>query len=308
MAASRRVRLLQSSTCRVPFAGGIFRPFIMLPLSAQAWSLQRLRAVLLHELRHVQRWDALTQATARLICSLFWFVPLTWIAYSFLYSEQEKACDASVVETGVAPGAYAACILEAARLCPQPAPFAGLCSPAWKKRILEDRIRNIVEGGRAVKKRWPIFAFSAFVVCVLVVVGGCLSAQPHFTKSPVHTPEWNEELYGTWINLDYPGNRDFSQKWSLYRHGICERHYEEDNVAADSIRTFFFIEKWKDAEGNVWYTTHEMKAGWTSILYVLYKISKGGSVLETIWSTQGYPEPGQLNSENNKYRIMYRKG
>ncbi len=306
MAARRQVRLLHSAGCRVPFAGGILHPFIVLPLRARAWPRQRLRAVLLHELRHVERWDFLTQATARWICSLYWFVPLVWIAYSFLYAEQEKECDAGVMEKGVAPGAYATCILEAARLRPRPVPFAGLSSPAWRKKILEDRIRNIVEGGRAVKKRWLVFASAVLVVCFLVVMGGCLSAQPHFTKSPVHIPEWNEELYGTWVNLDYPGNKDFAQKWTLYRYGVCESYFKEDNPAADGRGTFFFIEKWKDAEGNVWYTTHEMVSSWTSTIYNLYKISKGGSTLENIWSVQGYPQPGHLIPENNKYRIMYR--
>jgi beta-lactamase regulating signal transducer with metallopeptidase domain len=307
MAAGRKVHLLQSPDCRVPFTGGILRPFIMLPLAARAWPLERLRAVLLHELRHVERWDYLTQAMARWICSLFWFMPLSWIACSFLYAEQEKACDAGVMEGGVAPGAYAACILKAARLCPQPAPLAGLCPPSWRKRVLEDRIRQIVEGGRALKKRWLVFTVSVFVVSVLVVVGGCLSAQPHFAASPVHVPEWNEELYGTWVNLDYPGNKDFAQKWSLYRYGVFERYYREGSAAAERRRTFFFIEKWQDAEGNVWYTTNEMGAGATTTYFVLYRISKGGSVLETVWSTQGYPRPGDLEPENGKYRIMYRK-
>lgn len=303
----RQVRLLQSPACRVPFTGGILHPFIMLPLFAEAWPRQRLQAVLLHELRHVERWDAMTQAVARGICSLFWFVPLIWIACSFLYAEQEKACDGAVLEQGVARSDYAACLLEAAQHEPHPASYAGLLSLAWRKRVLVDRIQRIIQGGGAVKKRWVFFASTAFAVCALVVVGGCLSAQPHFTTSPVYVPEWNEELFGNWVNLDYPGNMDFPQKWSLYRYGVSEGYNKEDDPVAKGKGTFFFIEKWKDKEGNVWYTTNEMVSGAATVFYVLYKISKQGSVLENIWSTQGYPQPSELNPENSKYRIMYRQ-
>jgi hypothetical protein len=157
-----------------------------------------------------------------------------------------------------------------------------------------------------VKKGWQVFSVSAFVVCFLLV-GVCLSAQPHFTTSPVYVPEWNEELYGTWVNPDYPGNVDFLQKWNMYRYGVSEGYKKVDDPAVIGRGTFFFIEKWKDNEGNVWYTTNEMVSGATSTFYVLYKISKAGSVLENIWSTAGYPQSGDLKPESSKYRIMYRK-
>ncbi len=246
MAASRRVRLLQSSTCRVPFAGGIFRPFIMLPLAARSWPRQRLQAVLLHELRHVERWDLLTQAMARWICSLFWFVPLTWIAYSFLYAEQEKACDAGVVGTGVAPGAYAACILDAARLCPQPAPLAGLYSPAWRKRILEDRIRNIVEGGRAVKKRWLVFALSAFVISALVVAGGCVRSKR------LSDEEAYQRFVGTWVNTTYPGTLSHSQVSVIRPDYVGEDWLFPDSTKPDGQWKIKVKKTWVDREGNTY--------------------------------------------------------
>jgi len=312
LGASRRVRVLQSPACRVPYAGGIWHPFIMLPASAQAWSRQRLRAVLLHELRHVERWDCLTQAAARWICALFWFVPLTWVAYSFLYAEQEKACDASVVENGVAPGDYASCILDAVRLCPQPAPFAGLYSPAWRKRILEERIRNIFEGGRAVKKRWLVFALSAFAVCALVVAGGCVRSRR------VSDEEAYQRFVGTFVNTTYPGTLSHSQVSVIRADYIGEDWLFPDSARPDGQWKIKVKRTWVDRAGNTYCQFYSSYfAGYYADLKrtsrALMRVDQAGKVWEcfSACGSEGeagkYPEPENLIKGAPEYYIYYRK-
>jgi beta-lactamase regulating signal transducer with metallopeptidase domain len=136
----RRVLLTQSAETAVPFTCRIIKPVVLLPSSAEGWPEERLRAVHLHELRHIRRWDLLTQSAALVICSLFWFMPLVWTAYAHLCLEQEKACDAGVVGDGVKNIECATCLLHTALLSREPAQFTGLFFAGGRKRDLEERI------------------------------------------------------------------------------------------------------------------------------------------------------------------------
>src|SRR5205807_5147319 len=57
----RHVRLLQAKGPAMPMTWGIRRPAILLPAEAGAWTAERRRDVLLHELAHVKRHDFLVQ-------------------------------------------------------------------------------------------------------------------------------------------------------------------------------------------------------------------------------------------------------
>ena len=64
----------------VPMVWGLFRPVILLPaLMRTNWQPERQRAVLLHELAHIQRQDWLMQTMARITCAMYWFNPLCMV-------------------------------------------------------------------------------------------------------------------------------------------------------------------------------------------------------------------------------------
>src|SRR2546427_683266 len=65
----RHVRLLQAQGPAMPMTWGIRRPAILLPAEADAWSAERRRDVLLHELAHVKRHDFMIQLIARIACA-----------------------------------------------------------------------------------------------------------------------------------------------------------------------------------------------------------------------------------------------
>ena len=67
---TRSVALLRSPLADMPMTWGGFRPVVLLPAEADSWSIDRRRAVLLHELAHVRRFDCLTQSIARAACAL----------------------------------------------------------------------------------------------------------------------------------------------------------------------------------------------------------------------------------------------
>src|SRR5688500_6210291 len=97
MGIDRPVRLLQSEDATIPMTWGTRRPHILLPTEANTWPVERRRAVLMHELAHVVRFDCLTQWLASLACAFYWMHPAVWYAARRLRVDRERACDDYVI-------------------------------------------------------------------------------------------------------------------------------------------------------------------------------------------------------------------
>ncbi|MDB4898245.1 MAG: putative rane protein [Gemmatimonadetes bacterium] len=105
-------RLLMSTDAKMPFACGLLTPTIVLPAECAAWTLERRRAVLLHELAHVRRHDLVGHTLGRLACAVYWFHPLVWTAARQLRNESERACDDLALNCGTRATDYAEHLLD----------------------------------------------------------------------------------------------------------------------------------------------------------------------------------------------------
>jgi beta-lactamase regulating signal transducer with metallopeptidase domain len=304
----RGIRVVENRDSEAPFTGGLVHPAIVLPAAMRDWPDGRLRAVLLHELRHIRRVDCLTQTVAYLACSLFWFVPFVWIAYAHLYLEQEKACDACVVETGMGRRAYASCILDAVRLCREPALVAGLFFGGRRKKMLADRIHSILRGGSSMKKGLAVFVLAALVVCALVFLSA--AGQKELSGEEV----WSR-FVGVWVNPEYH-DEIFPNK-QIYRpdHAV-EEYVKPTSAQPDNMYQFELKKRWTDQAGSTYcqvsYKT--MKGMWGDDSGVgLLRVDKAGKVLEAnIISTSinpdyDYPESFDFEHMFGSYFIYYRK-
>ena len=75
------------------------RPAIVLPRDAENWNTEDLNRAIVHELEHVRRGDSVTRCLARVMCAVYWFHPLVWIAWRKLVLEAERSCDDAVLGT-----------------------------------------------------------------------------------------------------------------------------------------------------------------------------------------------------------------
>jgi beta-lactamase regulating signal transducer with metallopeptidase domain/HEAT repeat protein len=105
-------RLLRSEDAKMPFACGFFTATIVLPAECDEWTLDRRRAVLLHELAHVRRHDLVGHTLGRVACAVYWFHPLVWTAAKKLRSESERACDDLALACGARATDYAEHLLD----------------------------------------------------------------------------------------------------------------------------------------------------------------------------------------------------
>ena len=169
----RPVKLLISEISASPMTWGFWRPIIALSAGAHDWPDERLRVVLRHELAHVKRWDCLTQEIASVVCALYWFNPLTWLAAGRMRAEREKACDDFVLNEGARPSEYAGHLVEIARQFAS-ANFQGAVAMA-RPSGLEQRVTAILDGRRnrnRIAKMTAMFVVLA-ILGLELLIGGC---------------------------------------------------------------------------------------------------------------------------------------
>jgi beta-lactamase regulating signal transducer with metallopeptidase domain len=108
-------KVVESKAVAMPMVCGVWHPLIVVPPTASEWSNERRRVVMLHELAHIKRRDCLTQAVAQIVCAVYWFNPIVWLAARRLRVERERACDDFVLAAGEKGADYAAHLLDIAQ-------------------------------------------------------------------------------------------------------------------------------------------------------------------------------------------------
>jgi len=112
---SRPLTLLRGESLALPVTWGVVYPVVLLPADADSWDDEQRRYVLVHEMAHIRRFDALTHLVAQVTLALFWFSPLVWLAVSRMRAEREHACDDYVLRAGTTPSRYANDLLTMVR-------------------------------------------------------------------------------------------------------------------------------------------------------------------------------------------------
>ncbi len=162
------VALFESAEIGGPATVGIWRPVMVVPVSARSWNPGEARAVLAHELAHARRRDCLTHVLSRVACAAYWFNPLIWIAARRMAVERERACDDAVLDAGAIPTDYASLLVDLVRS------GSGLASPASALALvrtgeLEIRVRAILDPG-LTRRACPPFTRSVLGVSMAGMV------------------------------------------------------------------------------------------------------------------------------------------
>jgi beta-lactamase regulating signal transducer with metallopeptidase domain len=173
----RPVTLLESPHSSLLVTWGFARPKVILPAAAAAWTDERVRVVLTHELAHIRRGDWIVQLSAELLRAIYWFNPLLWLACRRLRLESEHACDDEVMSRGVEGADYATHLIELARALNQrrhmwfPAPAMARSSS------LERRVRAMlnVHHDRGSISRGTRSAIFLLLICATTIVAAAQS-------------------------------------------------------------------------------------------------------------------------------------
>ena len=137
---------------------------------------------------------------------------------------------------------------------------------------------------------------SAFMIgAVLVALTGTI-----FAQDSAYIPEDNEELYGTWINMEYrafpfPKLINYPGDWAAFLSAKSKKVHETGK--------YTITDKWTDSEGNIWYKTRV--SGVVQKVYQLDKISNSGKTWEFVFSYEKYPT--EINPKDADYYIYHRE-
>lgn len=112
-AAGLRVapRLAESEMLSVPVTLGLRNAVILFPAEWRDWDPGEFEAVVVHEISHVARRDALVQRLALIHRAFFWFSPLAWWLDRQLADLSEQASDEAALASGADRTRYAETLL-----------------------------------------------------------------------------------------------------------------------------------------------------------------------------------------------------
>ena len=141
---NRQISVRLSTRITVPIVWGFLRPVILLPVDANHWRTERLRAVLLHELAHIERWDWVVQTIAQVTCAVYWFNPFVWFAARRMRIEAEQACDDQVLNAGYRSTDYAQHLLDIVRDVKTVGSVSRAAVAITRSSKIEGRLRTVL--------------------------------------------------------------------------------------------------------------------------------------------------------------------
>ena len=209
----RSVSVRLSDAVTVPMVWGLFRPVILLPADADEWEPERQRAVLLHELAHIQRQDWLMQTIAQITCAVYWFNPLVWFAVRRMQAEAERACDDHVLNAGYQSTDYAQHLLDIVQNIKGLRSVSRATVAMARQSRIEGRLRTILtehRNRRPVTK--VVVGIGLFaLVCFAILIGAMQLTETVDSIDDLallnEAYERKEQIYGIMVN---------GKRWRIY--------------------------------------------------------------------------------------------
>lgn len=175
MRVGERVLLRESQADISPLACGVLRRTVLLPLAARDWQRERRRAVMLHELGHVQQRDVAAILLGQLVTAIYFFHPLAWYLVRQLRHDCERACDDLVLNAGQKPVDYARHLAEIARSFSVSRHQNALAMAMSRSPNIESRVTAILDADIPRQPPGMVARRSAMVAALLL---GALVAAP----------------------------------------------------------------------------------------------------------------------------------
>jgi len=169
LGVTRPVQMLLDPHRSIPVVWGLWKTRLQLPAEAIGWTNEQLQSVLLHELAHVRRGDLFVLSLTQVVCALYWFNPLVWLAAWRLHVERVRSCDDLVLASGVRASSYAEHLLNVATRL-SPSRWTQACGLAMARNSALHRRLTAVLSEKQNRRR-----MTNLIACVSLVIAGVIS-------------------------------------------------------------------------------------------------------------------------------------
>jgi beta-lactamase regulating signal transducer with metallopeptidase domain len=178
--------LASSGSVGVPLIWGWLRPTMIVPPDFVDWPVDRVRAVMLHELGHFKRIDWPILLLGRVAAALYWFHPLVWFLERRVKQECERACDDIVVAYGTKPSDYASHLLSIARRVSETPACVKAALAVVRRSQMSTRLRSILDPllSRNTPSRTVVTAFATVLLLLLVPLASVQLAERAYADEP----------------------------------------------------------------------------------------------------------------------------
>jgi beta-lactamase regulating signal transducer with metallopeptidase domain len=173
LAIHRPVMLAVSQRVGIPSTIGVFRAFVILPVSIfTKMSPEQIEVVLVHELAHVARHDYLVNLLQSVLETVLFYHPAVWWVSHMARVEREHCCDDVVVRVVGGRAMYAQTLtqLEERRA----APSLSLLATGGP---LMNRIRRIMGLSSAPLRPSAVVAAAVLLLGTIVLLGSAMQAR-----------------------------------------------------------------------------------------------------------------------------------
>lgn len=143
IALANSLTVVKNNQLSGPVLSGIFRPILLIPEGFHSqFSVRQQQLMISHELVHFHRGDNFYNLFALLFVAVFWFNPLTWLAYRAFRRSQELACDVAVLKQSTTEDqiSYSKALVQCAE---RSLHSFSIYSPYGEKNTMFKRIANI---------------------------------------------------------------------------------------------------------------------------------------------------------------------
>ena len=150
-----------------PFILGILNPKIYLPAGMDEAAYEN---IIQHEATHLKHGDQFWKPLGYLLMSVYWFQPLSWVAYAFFCKDMELACDerATMGMQKTEKASYCQTLLA----CSTNRQILAACPVAFGEVGVKERVKHVLN----YKKPAFGIVLVACVVCIVTVV--CFLTNP----------------------------------------------------------------------------------------------------------------------------------
>lgn len=173
------IDLIASPTCEAPAVVRVLRPMIILPADGcSTLDDDELESLLCHECAHVARRDNAIGVGEAIVCSVFWFNPLVWLAHRRIASAREAACDERVADAALPAETYVGALAKVCRSLLAPRVPAVSCMASAH---LKERIQHLMSYETLRKSAFShqlTAAGAAFVMLLAVAGAAVVTANP----------------------------------------------------------------------------------------------------------------------------------